>query len=390
MTTQLEQAIRHEIMVHRLAAQIISENVNPTFVNISELTRRLLLDYAPDMNARDFEALRNRTQKQLTKELTAMWDTNTKQLEEFAQYEATYQSNAIAQLAEAKAALASVDAIAKRYGLPMVLTSGDTKTVGLWSEYVSGNIDATIKLVDSEIRAGRASGLGYNEIIGRVVGRKKADYADGLLTTKSRKWAENLVITGSSHYANAARDAVAKENDSILDGKVFSNVLDNRTTPQCLHYGQLAHQGKIYRLDDTTAPTIPVHFRCRSMWIYKVHGIDPFSGTRSAIQGKKGEDAAQAFEQKQANTDKKVTYKGRKSSDIFKAGQIDANISPQKFIERQPVWFQDSALGKTKAKLFREGGLPIDKFTDILGKPLTLKEMKSLDEYDVYFRKAGI
>jgi hypothetical protein len=75
---------------------------------------------------------------------------------------------------------------------------------------------------------------------------------------------------------------------------------------------------------------------------------------------------------------------------MFDPKQIDANVSPQKFMESQPDWFLESALGKTRAKLFRKGGLPIEKFTDVMGNPLTLKQMRALDEYDAYFRKAGL
>ena len=56
----------------------------------------------------------------------------------------------------------------------------------------------------------------------------------------------------------------------------------------------------------------------------------------------------------------------------------------------QPDWFIESSLGKTRAKLFKEGGLSIDKFTDMNGRPLTLKEMKALDDYDAAFRKAKL
>jgi len=56
----------------------------------------------------------------------------------------------------------------------------------------------------------------------------------------------------------------------------------------------------------------------------------------------------------------------------------------------QPDWFIESSLGKTRAKLFKEGGLSIDKFTDMNGRPLTLKEMKQLDSYDAAFRKAKL
>ena len=40
----------------------------------------------------------------------------------------------------------------------------------------------------------------------------------------------------------------------------------------------------------------------------------------------------------------KVTYSGRKDSDIFKAGQIDAKTSMDSWLRSQPDWFIESAL----------------------------------------------
>lgn len=391
MASQIETALRHEISVNRVAAQIIATQINPAFINISEIVRRLLIEeYSPDMTARQMDSLRRKTEKQLRKALDAMWAEATKDLKSLAEYEAEYTAKTIADFAKAEIAAATLTQIAARYELPMILTSGDAKTVGLWPEYVAGNIDATINLVDSEIRAGRAEALGNQQIVSRIVGLKKNNYSDGLLVGKSRKWAENLVITGNSHYANAARDAAMQANSDIIEGKVFCNVFDNRTTKQCLHYGQEAYNGKVYKLDDPKAPRLPLHFRERSLWITKLYGVDPFDGRRAAIQGKKGDEAAQEFEEKQSRTDKKVKYKGRKDSDIFNAGSIDGKISPQEFYENQPDWYLQSTFGKTGAKLFKEGGLPIEKFTDTMGRPLTIAQMKELDEYDKYFRNAGL
>ena len=44
----------------------------------------------------------------------------------------------------------------------------------------------------------------------------------------------------------------------------------------------------------------------------------------------------------------------------------------------------------TKKVVFKKGGLPIEKFADTFGRPLTIKQMRELDEYDVYFDRAGL
>ncbi len=58
----------------------------------------------------------------------------------------------------------------------------------------------------------------------------------------------------------------------------------------------------------------------------------------------------------------------------------------------QPEAFQIDALGKTRAKLFRDGGLSPEEFGDLqLGnnfKPMTLKQMQ--EKMPNVFEKAGV
>lgn len=69
-------------------------------------------------------------------------------------------------------------------------------------------------------------------------------------------------------------------------------------------------------------------------------------------------------------------------------GQLPANTNYGDFLRRQDPAFQDEVLGKTKAKLFREGKLPIDKFVDRGGNELTLKQLAKLQP--TAFREAGL
>jgi len=57
-------------------------------------------------------------------------------------------------------------------------------------------------------------------------------------------------------------------------------------------------------------------------------------------------------------------------------------------LKRQPASFQDEVLGKTKAKLFREGGLNVDQFVDRAGNELTLSQLA--ERKPDAFRKAGL
>lgn len=260
--------------------------------------------------------------------------------------------------------------------------------MGFWPEFIKGNTDSAALLVDAEIRSGMKQGQTNAAILSKLVGKKKNGYEDGLINKFPKRWAKTLVNTGVSHYANSARKAFDDANKDKIEGLIFSNVMDNRTSATCLHYGQLAKDGKVYAIGDPATPYPPLHPNCRSMLIRKLVGVDPFEGTQAAVGAQSG--GGEAFEAKQSRTDKKFKYRGKKDLDVFAPKQIEARISPQQFYESQPMWYLESTLGKTKAQLFKNGGLPIDKFADTFGRPLTIKQMRELDGYDIYFDRAGL
>jgi hypothetical protein len=372
---------------------------------------RILDGYSGDMAKRDLNALRKEIEVLIVATMGEVWPHVTDGLIEFAAYEAGYQSETIAALSGVKAVDIAADALARRINsAPIVLHSGARTDFGLWPEYVTGHRDAVMRIVDSEMRTARDNAMPREALVKKLVGTKAGDYSDGIVGDKSRRWAETLTRTAMSHYANAARDAAHDTYGDKIEGKIFSNVFDNRTTAYCLHHGQEAARGKVYKRDDPSAPRIPGHHQCRSLWIIKIFGADPFSGTRASVGGQKGKDAESEYNERKAKLDatrdkraeqraegketpetpSQVRYKGKKDADMFKPGQIPANMSPQQFFERQPDWWLESNLGVKRAKLFREGGLPIDKFTNEMGRKLTLKEMRELDAYDKYFIKAGL
>lgn len=55
---------------------------------------------------------------------------------------------------------------------------------------------------------------------------------------------------------------------------------------------------------------------------------------------------------------------------------------------KQPAAVQDDILGKSKGQLYRNGGLPLDRFTDNKGRTLTLQELRSRDL--AAFKRAGL
>ncbi|RYE69683.1 MAG: phage head morphogenesis protein, partial [Oxalobacteraceae bacterium] len=74
------------------------------------------------------------------------------------------------------------------------------------------------------------------------------------------------------------------------------------------------------------------------------------------------------------------------------AQQVRADLSYYEWLVLQPAAFQDKAIGPVRAKLLRDGGLSVQRFSDLqLGRnfaPLTLQQMKALEP--IAFERANI
>lgn len=69
-------------------------------------------------------------------------------------------------------------------------------------------------------------------------------------------------------------------------------------------------------------------------------------------------------------------------------GQVPSDITYNEWLKTQPISVQNDALGITKARLFREGGLSVDRFVNRNGFELTLDELKKREAQA--FVKAGL
>jgi len=69
-------------------------------------------------------------------------------------------------------------------------------------------------------------------------------------------------------------------------------------------------------------------------------------------------------------------------------GQVPESVTYQDWLKGKPAAFQDDVLGPTKGKLFRDGGLALDRFVDRKGHELTLQELRQKEA--AAFKKAGL
>lgn len=209
--------------------------------------------------------------------------------------------------------------------------------------------------VSKLVRKGWAQNMSLMDMIREACGTKANNYEDGFLDV-SRRHAGTVINTSMQHVANAARMDVWERNGDLIERYQWLSTLDRRTTVQCQALdGRTFEAGK--------GPMPPLHPNCRSTTVAVLPPEFDF-------------------------LDKGAT----RASGGPKPGYVDADQTYYDWLKTQPADFQDVALGAKRAKLFRDGGLPADKFAELnLGRnfePLTLEEMRKIEPEA--FKRAGL
>lgn len=221
------------------------------------------------------------------------------------------------------------------------------------SEWYDGLEQGAQTRLRGAIRMGVVEGETTDQITRRVLGTQALQYKDGVQEV-SRRGAEALVRTAVNHTANTARTELYSQNDDVIKGIQWVSTLDNRTTLICA-----SRDGMVFPVD--SGPRPPAHINCRS-------------STAPVLKSWKemGINLSEAPEGTRASMD----------------GQVAASTTYNDWLKGKDAAFQDDILGPTKGKLFRDGGLTLDRFVDRNGAEYTLDELKKR-ESDA-FAKAGL
>lgn len=167
----------------------------------------------------------------------------------------------------------------------------------------------------------------------------------------TRAQADALARTMTNHASNVARSETFDANSDVVTGYEWVATLDSRTTLTCS-----GRDGEIYDLSPDN-PKPPAHFNCRST---TVPVIDPEFDIGASGKGTRQSKGSE----------------GKK--------RVSANTTFGQWLKKQPAAFQDEYFSKfkdgdIKAKLFRKGGLKIDKFTDVSGAEYSLSQLRALN-----------
>lgn len=246
-----------------------------------------------------------------------------------------------------------------------------------------------LRRIESQIRIGMMAGEDSATIARRIVGTARLKGLDGM-TEITRRNAASITQTAVNFIANQARRQFVLQNKELFNEEVYHATLDSRTTARCR-----ALDGK--RFPVGTGPVPPLHFRCRSTRVPALgtelignrpmknstekgllrewaadNGLDKVPTSRDDLQhGTKG-----AFD----------TWARKRVREL--TGTTPAETSYQDWLSTQSKAFQEDILGKTKAALFRDGNLTLDKFVTGAGDELTLAQL-AVKQAEA-FRAAGL
>lgn len=351
-------AVRHQVFIERFKASesadfakafdalnIATRGVlnDLSIANLSDLSKTRLKEALSELRALNGQILTKASEK--------LFDN----LEKLAGYEAGFEARtfqaikASVRLKEPRAA----DAFAFAKAQPLSVNGDLLQTfLDKWS---AGEVDR----VNLTIQKAWGEGWPIDKLTTVLNGTKAKNYSDGLVgfpgstAASMRRNARTVSRTAIQHVASTGRMATWEANADVITGYRWVATLDNRTTATCRSL-----DGQLFELG--AGPVPPIHMGCRSTTVAEV-------------------DPSLDF------LDEGAT----RSSDI---GYVSADLSYYDWLKMQPADYQDEALGKSRALLFRKGGLTPDDFAALnIGRdfhPLTLAEMAKLEP--LAFQNAGI
>lgn len=367
----LDSIVRHQIGLLRLSGSVRNRVIalleeseaslrNQLEARLAGIVARGGFDLGPDTTARlgALEKALGAIRESAWAKVSQEWES---QLQNLSVAEATWAATAIQVAAPVVLDLATPSAA--RLAAIAKATPFEGRILKDWADSLSR---ADRERIMSEIKIGLVNGETVKQISTRVMGGLQNGVPIAGATAVSKRGVEAVTRTAITAIADASRREVYKENADVLDQELYVATLDSRTTPVCR-----ALDGKRFPLGKGPRP--PQHMACRSVRVPVLDG--DAIGTRPAKRASRADlEGLTAAERRQKIRDM--------------TGTVPAKTTYQDFLRRQSDAFQEEVLGVTKAKLFRDGKLPLDRFIDRSGNELTLAQLMKRER--AAFERAGL
>jgi len=328
--------VQHQIYLQRYSTQVVREILEVLIQSQNDIISKLSGADLTDFSQRRLQSMLVEVRKLTTEAYGVLQEKLNGKLTETAHYESDFNAKLIEKLLPVEITLIR-PAIET---LSALVTSKPMQ--GRFIADEAKDLDAvSVKRIEQAIRIGVIEGETTPDIIRRIRGSKALNYKDGILQ-RSRDDVERLVRTSITHITARARDELYRANESVVKAWRFTATLDRRTTVICASL-----DGQVFDL--STGPMPPRHPNCRS-------SSTPILKSWQEL----GIDAKELTESTRASMD----------------GQVPETLTYQNWLKKQPQDVVEDVLGKTKAKLFNEGGLTLDRFVDFKGEVYTLDELR--------------
>lgn len=233
---------------------------------------------------------------------------------------------------------------------PMQMTDYSGKQ--LLEPFIKDWSTTQIQRVNNTITQGFYQGQTNAQITRNIRGTKANKFNDGELAKVNRA-NKTIVRTAVQHASTQARIEAMRQNSDLIKGYQWVSTLDSRTSDQCT-----ALDGRRFNVGEGPLP--PIHPNCRS--------------TTTPV------------------LDSKFDFLDKGATRASELGQVSTKETYFSWLKKQPVAFQADAIGSTRAKLLRNGGLTSEGFAKLSlnrnFQPLTLAEMKK--KMPSVFEEAGV
>ena len=210
-------------------------------------------------------------------------------------------------------------------------------------------------------------------------------------------WVLPAQLRGGPYISKSVSTPQPVIDGTYADAELFCDAMNRATGEVALddviNVERVKFSGHVYNLQTERqlyiANGLVVH-NCRSI-------MSPITRSWQELSGKDlkpGRGAARIDD----IFDKRLKAQGLKPGQISRIkrntrasmnGQVPVKQTYPEWLKRQDAKFQNKVLGTTKGKLFREGGLTVDKFVDAQsGQPFTLRQLREVNEQA--FMRAGV
>ena len=336
-----DRAIRHAVYLERYKSQVVNEllaqfnsKLEPALrAKIERSLRRLTLK-SPKIR------LFYQQNKDIIREQYKIMEAKLyDQLSDFSKVESAW----LIKTMEAVSPVA-IDFVSPNATMLKALARGQLMKGALLKDWFGRLSSDTAFAVNGAITEGMIQGEGIDAIVRRIKGTRAAKYRDGILEAK-RSHLRSVVRTGVSNVSHTARQMTYESNSDVVKAVEIIATLDTRTCLECMNL-----DGNVFPIGEGRRP--PFHFSCRCT------------------------DAPVLKSWRELGLDKDELTPSMRAS---MSGQVPATQTYPAWLKKQSVEIQNDALGIERAKMFRSGKLKLRQFIDRRNKPLTLKQLESLN-----------